>query len=201
MRWLDLFWRRNDGRAGGIVPMAISPGPVKPAGRVAVVLLTLSTAGFAAWQAHEGYTETAVIPTKGDVPTIGHGATRYEDGRRVQMGDRITRKRAEVLARNLIKEDERALAKSLPGAKLTQYEWDAYVSFVGQYGIGNWRGSTMQREVLAGNYRKACDGLLKYRYAAGYDCSTRINGKPNKRCWGSWERQQERHKTCLGEKV
>lgn len=161
--------------------------------RIAVALLSLSAAGFASWQASEGFTDRAVIPTKGDVPTIGHGSTRYEDGRKVKMGDKITRQRAAVLARNLIRQDEKQIAQSLPGAKLTQGEWDVYVDFVGQYGIGNWRTSSMRRHVLAGEYVKACNALLKYRYAAGYDCST----PGNKRCSGVWTRQLERHKKCL----
>lgn len=178
-----------------------APGPSVADGsigkRIAVALLALSAAGFAAWQANEGYTEVAVIPTKGDVPTIGHGSTRYEDGRRVRMGDRIDRARAAALARNLIGEDERAFAASMPAAKLNQAEYDVYIDFVGQYGIGNWRQSSMRRQVLAGDYMGACRSLLKYRFAAGYDCSTTIGGKPNKRCWGVWTRQRERAAKCL----
>lgn len=166
-------------------------------GRVAVALLTLSAAGFAAWQANEGFSSEAIIPTENDRPTIGHGSTRYEDGRRVKMGDTITRKRAEELAHNLIAQDELVFRKSIPGAKLTQGEYDVYLDYVGQYGMGNWRGSTMQREVLAGNYVKACKGLLKYRFAAGYDCSTLVAGKPNKRCWGVWTRQKKRYDQCM----
>lgn len=165
--------------------------------RLLVGLLTLSAAGFASWQVHEGFTEQAVIPTKGDVPTIGHGSTRYEDGRRVALGDTITRPRAEELARNLLREDERLFAAGLPNVALHQAEYDLYIDFVGQYGIGNWNGSSMRRHLLAGEHRRACDALLKWRFAAGYDCSTRVNGQPNKRCWGVWTRQQARHAKCL----
>lgn len=166
--------------------------------RIIVGALAMSAAGFAAWQAHEGFTPTAIIPTEGDVPTIGHGSTRYEDGRKVRMGDRITRERAAELARNLMREDERQFAASLPGVKLTQGEYDVYVDFVGQYGMGNWRQSSMRRHLLAGEYVKACGALLRYRFAAGYDCSTRVNGQPNKRCWGVWTRQLKRHEQCMG---
>lgn len=165
--------------------------------RKAVAALTLSAAGFAGWQASEGFTDRAVIPTKGDVPTIGHGSTYYEDGTRVKMGDTITRKRAAELARNLNNQEEKRFRASIPGAKLTQGEFDVYMDYVGQYGMGNWNKSSMRREVLAGNYAGACKALLKYRFAAGYDCSTTINGKPNKRCWGVWTRQLERHKQCM----
>lgn len=163
--------------------------------RSVVAALTLSAAAFGAWQASEGWTGNAVIPTKGDVPTLGHGSTRWEDGRAVKMGETITRQRALVLARNLISKDERDFAASLPaGAALYQGEYDAYLDFVGQYGIGNWRQSSMRRFVAAGQYTAACDALLRYRFAAGYDCST----PGNKRCWGVWTRQLARHGQCMG---
>lgn len=160
--------------------------------RVAVGMLTVSLAGFGAWKASEGFTDTAVIPTKGDVPTIGHGSTRYEDGKPVKMGDTITRPRAELLARNLMTQDERQFAASLPGVKLHQVEFDLYMDFTGQYGIGNWRSSSMRRDLIAGEYAQACTDLLKYRYAAGFDCST----PGNQRCWGVWSRQLERNAKC-----
>lgn len=160
--------------------------------RIAVGLLTVSLAGFGAWKASEGFTDTAVIPTKGDVPTIGHGSTRYEDGKPVKMGDTITPARAELLARNLMTQDERQFAASLQGVKLHQVEFDLYMDFTGQYGIGNWRSSSMRRDLIAGDYAQACTDLLKYRYAAGFDCST----PGNKRCWGVWSRQLERSAKC-----
>ena len=164
--------------------------------RTAVAALALSAAGFAAWIASEGFTPGPVIPTKGDVPTIGHGSTRYEDGRPVKLTDPpITRKRAAELARNLHSEEEQRFKASLPGAMLTQGEFDLYLDFTGQYGIGNWRASSMRRYLLAGQYRQACDALLRYRFAAGYDCST----PGNRRCPGVWKRQQERHAKCIAE--
>lgn len=166
--------------------------------RIAVSALALSAAGFAVWVASEGFTPTPVIPTKGDVPTIGHGSTRYEDGTPVRMTDPpITRKRAEQLARNLHAQEEQRFRDSLPGVMMTQGEYDLYLDFTGQYGIGNWRGSSMRRNLIKGDYKAACQSLLLYRYAGGYDCSTLVNGKPNKRCWGSWERQLKRHQTCM----
>ncbi|MFA7945205.1 glycoside hydrolase family protein [Pseudomonas brenneri] len=162
--------------------------------RIAVGLLSLSAAGFAAWQANEGLTTVAVIPTKGDVPTIGHGSTRYEDGSPVRMGDTINPQRAEVLARNLNSQAEKQFAASLPGVKLYQDEFDIYMDFFGQYGDGTWRKGSPRKSLLAGNYTQACRDLLKYKFAAGYDCST----PGNKRCYGVWARQLERHAKCMG---
>lgn len=161
--------------------------------RIAVALLTMSAAGFATWKASEGFIGRAVIPTKNDVPTIGYGSTRYEDGRPVKMGDQITRERADVLARNLNSKEERRFIASLPGARLHPEEFGLYMDFVGQFGIGNWRASTARREILAGNYAAACHSLLRYKYSGGYDCSIPGNGI----CAGVWTRQLERHQKCM----
>lgn len=160
--------------------------------RVAVTVLAMSAAGFAAWQLNEGFSPVAHIPTKGDVPTIGHGSTRYESGEPVRLGDKITRERAERLARNLIKQDERQLADSLPGVALYQEEFDIYLDFAGNFGIGNWRKSTSRRHLLRGSHYAACKALLRYRFAAGYDCSTPFN----RRCSGVWDRQLDRFAKC-----
>ena len=67
------------------------------------------------------------------------------------------------------------------------------LDMVGQNGIGNWRGSSMRRHLLASDYVAACHALLRYRYAAGFDCAT----PGNRRCPGVWSRQLERHRKCM----
>lgn len=168
--------------------------------RVAVGALTMSVAGFAAWVAHEGFTERPVIPTKGDVPTIGHGSTRYEDGARVTMADPpITRQRAAELARNLNDAEEKRFEATLPGVSLTQGEYDLYMNWVGQFGIGNWQKPMSPRTwLLLGDYRGACAALLHWRFQAGRDCRLPQNWGPQG-CKGVWLRQQERHAMCMAE--
>jgi len=190
--------------------------------RIAAAGLVLSAAAFAGWVAKEGDGPTAVradgqvvhkpyIPTKGDVPTIGHGSTRYEDGTPVRLTDApITRARAQQLARNLHGEEEARFKASIPGVLLTQGEYDLYIDFIGQYGIGNWRSSSMRRRLLEtrtatpgqlpGLYRAACDALLAWKKQGGRDCSQPQNWGP-KGCKGVWTRQQERHAKCLAEQV
>lgn len=166
--------------------------------RILVAALTLSAAGFIGIVGSEGYTDTAVIPTQGDRPTMGFGSTFKEDGSPVKLGDRTTPQRALVMAKTHISKEEQIFRKSLDGASLHQEEFDLYMDWVYQYGTGNWSGSSMRRHILAGNYVAACDALLMWKKAAGYDCSTLVNGQPNKRCWGVWTRQLERHQTCMG---
>lgn len=177
--------------------------------RIAVAALTLSVAGFAAWKAHEGDGPVTVradgaevlhpyVPTQGDVPTIGHGSTRYEDGKRVTLADPpITRRRAVELARNLHGAEERRFAASLPDVELFQEEYDLYTDFEGQYGIGNWLKPKSPRTwLLRGDYLGACEALLNWRFQAGRDCRLPQNWGP-KGCKGVWVRQQARHSACL----
>lgn len=105
---------------------------------------------------------------------------------------------------------------SLPGVALYQAEYDLYLDFTYQYGIGAWRASPMRTRLLAGQFAPACEALLGYRFmtsakregpgwepyqwdAAGrpkrwrYDCST----PGNKVCRGVWTRQQARHAACM----
>lgn len=162
--------------------------------RVVVAALSLSAAAFIGLVTHEGYTERAIIPTQGDVPTVGFGSTVHEDGSRVRMGDRTDPVNALKKAQTHISKEEARFRASLPGVTLNQIEYDVYMDFVYQYGSGTWNNSSMRRHLLAGQHRQACDALLRYRFAGGFDCST----PGNRRCMGVWTRQQARHKACIG---
>lgn len=162
--------------------------------KISVGILSLSAAAFISLVSSEGYVERAMVPTEGDRPTVGFGSTFHEDGRPVRMGESTTPVRALIVAQAHLSKEEDLFRKSLTGASLSQVEYDLYMDFVYQYGITNWNGSSMRRHILASNYSAACDALLMWKRAGGYDCST----PGNKRCWGVWERQLARHKQCIG---
>lgn len=165
----------------------------KPSGRIIVAALSLSAAGLVGLTSYESYVSEAMVPTKGDVPTLGFGSTTHEDGRPVKLGDKTTPPKA--LARTLayIQADEADMHSTLEGVPLHQAEYDVYIDWRYQYGSTAWRNSSMLRDLRAGNYAAACNDLLKYRFSGGYDCST----PGNKRCAGVWTRQLERHKKCV----
>lgn len=162
--------------------------------KIAVAIMTMSAAAFVGMTGNEGYTDRAVVPTKDDRPTLGFGSTFHEDGRPVRMGERTDPVNALKKSLAHITKEEKIFRDSLPGATLSQAEYDVYMDWVYQYGTGAWSKSSMRRELLAGNHRAACDALLRYRFAAGYDCST----PGNRRCAGVWTRQLERHASCMG---
>lgn len=166
--------------------------------RIAVAALTLSAAGFASWKTAESFTAAPIIPTRGDVPTIGYGSTRYEDGTPVRMSDPpIARQRAAQLARNLHSQEELRFRASLPGVLLYGGEYDLYVNHAGQFGIGNWHKPRSPRTwLLKGDYVGACNALLLWRFQAGRDCRLARNWGPQG-CKGVWLRQQRRHAQCM----
>jgi GH24 family phage-related lysozyme (muramidase) len=179
--------------------------------------LGIGAAILAAWMAAEGFSSAPIIPVRGDVPTIGHGATRYEDGTRVTMADPpITRERARDLAIDLLERQYGACVReSLASTPVHPAEFAQAVDFAGQYGCGAWRASSMLARTRAGDYAGACQAYLAYRFmtsaqpVAGYsayrwdatgrptrwryDCST----PGNKLCRGVWTRQQARHAACM----
>lgn len=160
--------------------------------RIILSTLSLSAAGFVGILLNEGYSDTAMIPVRGDVPTIGFGSTVHADGTSVRMGQNITPVRAVMTAQAHINQAENRFRASMPDVPLHQAEYDLYIDWVYQYGMGAWNKSSMRSSLLAGNYAAACASLLRYKYAAGRDCSVRSNG-----CYGVWTRQLERHKTCM----
>ncbi|OTM57653.1 lysozyme [Acinetobacter pittii] len=162
--------------------------------KYAVGLLAASAAFFMGVKVDEGYTSKPVIPVKGDRPTQGHGSTFKLDGSPVKMTDPpITRATADKWLRNDVAKREVAFKDSLKGVKLSQTEYDLYLDFTYQYGIGAWSSSSMLKNLKVGKYKAACDSLLKYKYVAKRDCSIRKNG-----CYGVWTRQVERHAKCIG---
>lgn len=161
--------------------------------RLAVGGLALSAAAFVGLVTSEHYTDTAIIPTKNDRPTVGFGSTFHADGAPVRMGDKITPVRAVQLAAAHLSKEESAFRASLPGVALHQAEYDIYIDWTYQYGAGAWSSSSMRRHLLAGQYSQACDAMLLYKRSGGYDCS--VPG--NKICAGVWTRQVARHKKCM----
>lgn len=183
------------------------------AGALAVIL--------AAWVGKEGFTPEPVIPVQGDVPTIGHGATYYEDGTQVAMDDPpISRARALELATwHLSSIYMRCVVEALGDVPVLPKEIEIATDFAGQYGCGAWRSnaSSPLQSYKRLDYTSACSAYLSYKfmtadkrlgsgwepYKSGgktrwrFDCST----PGNKVCRGVWTRSQERYNDCMNAQV
>ncbi len=129
--------------------------------RMMTAVLSLSAAAFVGLAVHEGYTDRAIIPVPGDVPTIGFGTTAG-----VKMGDRITPPAALGRALQDINKFEGAI-KQCVRVPLHQHEYDAYVSLAYNIGPGAFCGSTLVRKLNAGDYAGACAEISRWIRAGG----------------------------------
>lgn len=164
--------------------------------RTAIASLFVSASALVGLVVHEGYTDSAIIPTKGDRATVGYGMTFHSDGSPVKLGDTTTPVKALQRTLAYIQKDETRI-KQCVTAPLHQIEYDTLLNFSYQYGITRLCNSSMVKLANQGDYIGSCKAYLQYRFAAGYDCSTLYNGQKNKRCWGVYSRQLERYEACM----
>ena len=84
------------------------------------------------------------------VPTIGYGSCFYPDKSNVKMGDVLRDKNeAELLLINTLFDYDIYVSKYTKSVKLTQYQFDALVSFAFNVGLGNLSKSTLLKMVLS----------------------------------------------------
>lgn len=149
--------------------------------RKAVAALALSAAAFVGLIVSEGYTDNAIIPVKGDVPTYGFGTT---DG--VKIGDKTDPVSAVKLALRDVTKFEGAI-KECVKVPLSQNEYDAWVNFTYNIGATAFCKSTAVRLLNSGQYRQACDQMLRWVYVNG----NKVQGLVNRR--------QKEHAQCISD--
>lgn len=155
--------------------------------RMALGALALSATAFVAMLQREGYSDQAIIPTKGDVPTIGFGST---DG--VRLGDKTTPVQAVARALADSQKFEGALKRCVR-VPLHQREYDAYTLLSYNIGSGAFCASTLVKRLNVQDYAGACQQILAWKMFQGTDCS-----KPNKICGGIWADRLRLHAMCTG---
>jgi len=117
----------------------------------------------------EGLRLTPYLCSAG-VPTIGYGATYYEDGTRVTLRDgAITKDRAESLLRwHVSNVYLPAVVKLCPAiVHETPGRMAALIDFTFNLGSGNLRASTLRRKVNAGDWEAVPGELLRWNKAGG----------------------------------
>lgn len=97
---------------------------------------------------HEGVRlEAYLCPSK--IPTIGYGATFYQDGSRVKMGDKISSAQADDLLQYHLRHFTKGLIPLLK-VQLNDNQFSALISFVFNLGLGNFKTSTLRRVINSG---------------------------------------------------
>ena len=158
--------------------------------RRSLAALSLSAAALVGIVLHEGYSDRAIIPVPGDVPTIGFGTTAG-----VKLGDTTTPPKALARALVDVQQFEGAI-KTCVTVPLTQNEYDAYVSFAYNVGRRAFCQSTLVKKLNLGDFKGACDELLRWRFFQGKDCALPEN---RRLCGGLVKRREAEYRQCLGE--
>ena len=158
--------------------------------RRSLAALSLSAAALVGIVLHEGYSDRAIIPVPGDVPTIGFGTTAG-----VKLGDTTTPPKALARALVDVQQFEGAI-KTCVTVPLTQNEYDAYVSFAYNVGSRAFCQSTLVKKLNLGDFKGACDELLRWRFFQGKDCALPEN---RRLCGGLVKRREAEYRQCLGE--
>ena len=103
-----------------------------------------SAQGLAIIKKHEGLRLSSYLCPAG-VPTIGYGNTRYPDGRKVIIGEKLSsEKEATQLLLASLESFEAAVNRHLPN--LNQCQFDALVSFTYNVGTGAFIKSTLLKK-------------------------------------------------------
>lgn len=149
--------------------------------RRAIATLALSAAALVGLALSESYTDQAIVPVKGDRPTIGFGTTEG-----VKLGDTTTPPKA--LERKLrdVQKFEGAV-KQCVTVPLTQNEYDAYLQLAYNIGPTAFCNSTLVKKLNAQDYSGACAEILRW---------DRFKGQPLR---GLTLRRQREHALCISE--
>lgn len=153
--------------------------------RTAVAGLTLGASALIGLASHEGWCATACIPVKGDRWTLGFG-----DATGVKEGDKTDPVRGLVRLGFLVGEKERQMKACLGDVELTQYEWDAYVSFTYNVGVTAFCRSSIVKKLKQAppDYAGACADLNRWVF---------FQGRPLP---GLVARRREEYLLCMGQK-
>lgn len=175
--------------------------------RIAIGALAFSAAGIVGLVGYEGYTDRAVIPVPGDVPTIGPGLTRREDGSPVQMGDKITVPKALSLSLREVRQFEGAIKRCVK-VPLHQYEYDAYTQLAYNIGGTLFCSSTLVKVLNAGNYDGACRHIEDFVCGPATEKTQALPGekcyserKPRKIINGLQNRRARERELCEGKQT
>lgn len=147
--------------------------------RYQITAMTVPAATLVGIAGYEGYSSTAYVPVKGDVPTIGWGTTAG-----VKKGDTIEPTQA---LQRLYRDTETAKAGIGRCVKvpLSQNELDAYLSLSYNIGAKAFCGSTLVKKLNKKDYKGACAELKRWVYSQG-------RKRP-----GLVKRREQEYQTCI----
>jgi lysozyme len=121
----------------------------------------ISDEGFCLIKKFEGCELNAYKCAAG-VWTIGYGHTKD-----VQEGDKWSKEKAEFMLWDELEEEYEKYINDLVDVPLSQFQFDALVSWVYNLGPANLKNSTMLKKLNAGEYEEVPSQMKKWNKANG----------------------------------
>ena len=126
----------------------------------------ISNKGIELIKEFEGFSSVAYLcPAK--IPTIGYGNTFWEDGRKVRLGEQISKTKALELLEYVANKDFAQKIYPLIKVEVNQNQFDAMVSLAYNIGVGAFSSSTLLRKVNAKDFIGASNEFLKWDKSGG----------------------------------
>lgn len=147
--------------------------------RKAAASFVVSASALVGLAVYEGYLPHAYQDVAG-VWTIGFGETQG-----VRPGQTTTPIRAMVQLLDSANDHAKGMVECIH-VPIAQHEFDAYLSFTYNVGVGAFCGSTLVKKLNSGDYAGACKELLRWVYAGGRQVQGLVN------------RRQKEYDTCIG---
>ena len=130
--------------------------------------MKISNKGLELIKEFEGFSANAYLcPAK--IPTIGYGNTFWEDGRKVRIGEQISKTKALELLEFVANKDFADKIFPFIEVSISQNQFDAMVSLAYNIGVGAFSNSTLLKRVNAKDFLGAANEFLKW---------DKSNGKP-----------------------
>ncbi|MCT7499471.1 lysozyme [Aliarcobacter cryaerophilus] len=128
--------------------------------------MKISNKGLELIKEFEGFSANAYLcPAK--IPTIGYGNTFWEDGRKVRIGEQISKSKALELLEFVANKDFADKIFPLIKVEVNQNQFDAMVSLAYNIGVGAFSNSTLLKRVNAKDFIGAGNEFLKWDKSGG----------------------------------
>lgn len=128
--------------------------------------MKISNKGLELIKEFEGFSSVAYLcPAK--ILTIGYGNTFWEDGRKVRIGEQISKSKALELLEFVANKDFADKIFPLIKVQINQNQFDAMVSLAYNIGVGAFSNSTLLKRVNAKDFIGAGNEFLKWDKSGG----------------------------------
>ena len=130
--------------------------------------MKISSKGLELIKEFEGFSANAYL-CQAKIPTIGYGNTFWQDGRKVRLGEQISKTKALELLEFVANKDFANKIFPLIKVEVNQNQFDAMTSLAYNIGVGAFSNSTLLKRVNAKDFIGAANEFLKW---------DKSNGKP-----------------------